>query len=1089
MFKDTFIAYAEKIYKFLVANKRKVSFYLITIVGIVVFSIGVFAFQLNTIFEAVELSMFDYRTKIYVLLKGKEADSEISLLVHNDESSQILNQNIQYMPISKWPFPRSVWGDVLMYLRRAPVHLIVFDVKFAGQDNEIIVPKHVNVNSENPQDTILDYTDSEENNIQTSKNLEEKDSRENVTYLVDYFEQNYPSEKVDFRKLFTGYEAITNSHLSSYNDMVFLRELINNNSQPYNNTLLPIIMRNPLSLVYSGLTEQLYYEFSTRNLLQNPDYIKKTLKDINDPDSEVTLGTYMKHKELVDMMLIMLSTSKNQLKLMESDAKINTYLQRFYKVSLEDIEELKMYTFLESYYIFISTILYEYVQASSNIGTINVEKTDKITNVTRDYKTFFLYQPIMEIVKETEKQQYYLVQSMPLATARQSKENTEKIKFANRKFGFGNEMLLGDRRFSLNEKGNIFVNWRVNPRVKTTFTPSFTTVSLVKALLYEYFYTWEPDTGYKRLPEEEILYLIWNQPFYFYQDNQKIVDQHLIVLLREYEAFLSRCELKSTLMHNSQLVQNLFHNAYLFPYSYENRLKDFIYDESVQNNYYKKLDDHHLAYAYMNNTVKGIPVSYYYAWYDGATINKEFEKAKKVTEKITYHQKYYFNLLASPFDFEIINKQSAKNMYRQPLERFNSSIIQHPTIFLNNVVVVGECTATGDIHHVPVAKAYPGPEIVTTAIDNFMNDGGSDSKMLTVAPFWLNLLIVLFFIIFTYYSTITSSSYAGSITILFGILVLFVILNTFVFAFPSIRIWINMLYPLIFIVLTSIGTMAYKNMVIDADKKQLKSMFSKFVSPQILEDVMGNPDNVAAFKPKKKVMTVLFSDIRDFTTRSESSDPLNLIQQLNEYFAEMVEVIIMKYNGTLDKFMGDAIMAFWNAPVEMEDHAKNAVLTALAMKEHLKLLNQKWISEGRTPIRIGVGINTGEMIVGAIGSERLVDYTVIGDNVNTASRLEGLNKQYGTEIIISEYTYEYVKDIVEVEFLGTPALKGKTQEVKIYSVLRLKDNVDVNFDPKPLLYTHVLSDELIESIYSKDAEVIDGPAKDMTPNEKNNEPV
>ncbi len=155
---------------------------------------------------------------------------------------------------------------------------------------------------------------------------------------------------------------------------------------------------------------------------------------------------------------------------------------------------------------------------------------------------------------------------------------------------------------------------------------------------------------------------------------------------------------------------------------------------------------------------------------------------------------------------------------------------------------------------------------------------------------------------------------------------------------------------------------------------------------------------------------------------------------------EMVEVIL-KYNGTLDKYIGDAIMAFYNDPVEMEDHALRAVLTAIDMKETLDRLNEKWKAEGKTTLNIGLGINTGEMIVGHMGSPRLVDYTVIGDNVNLASRLEGLNKEYGTNIIISESTYDMVKEHIETDYLDECTVKGKKNAVKIYAVKGIKTNI------------------------------------------------
>ncbi|MGD9580429.1 MAG: adenylate/guanylate cyclase domain-containing protein, partial [Vampirovibrionia bacterium] len=375
-----------------------------------------------------------------------------------------------------------------------------------------------------------------------------------------------------------------------------------------------------------------------------------------------------------------------------------------------------------------------------------------------------------------------------------------------------------------------------------------------------------------------------------------------------------------------------------------------------------------------------------------------------------------------------------------------------PEFFINKLVILGECTATGDVHSVPISKVYPGPEIVATSMDNYLNDGTAFSLLVRKAPWWIDLIIVVIFITITLFAVLKTNNILSNINIFLAILAIFLFFNVLLFILPFIRLWTNAVYPTFFIILTAISTITYKNIVIDKDKNMIKNLFGKFVSPQILESVLQNPDMLSIKEPIKKEMTVLFSDIRDFTTKSEKIPPMELIPQLNEYFTEMVEVIIMKYNGTLDKYMGDAIMAFWGDPVPMEDHAQNAVLAALAMQKHLQLLNEKWEKEGKPPLNIGIGLNSGEMIVGHMGSPRLVDYTVLGDNVNIASRVEGLNKNYGTEIIITESTYELVKDIVDVEFLDSVTVKGKTKTINIYNVVKLKDNVNVNFDNNPTLF-------------------------------------
>ena len=203
----------------------------------------------------------------------------------------------------------------------------------------------------------------------------------------------------------------------------------------------------------------------------------------------------------------------------------------------------------------------------------------------------------------------------------------------------------------------------------------------------------------------------------------------------------------------------------------------------------------------------------------------------------------------------------------------------------------------------------------------------------------------------------------------------------------------------------------------------------------MLKKILEDP-SILSKESVKKEMTVLFSDIREFTTLSENIPAQEFLPQLNEYFEAVVD-IILGYNGTIDKYMGDAIMVFYGDPLPMEDHAKRAVMTAFDILDALNMLNVKWKSENKPTLNIGIGINTGEMNVCPIGSKKILNYTVMGDNVNLASRLEGLNKNFNTNVIIGESTYEAVKDIVNATYHGENAIKGKNQSVKVYSISRL----------------------------------------------------
>jgi adenylate cyclase len=203
-----------------------------------------------------------------------------------------------------------------------------------------------------------------------------------------------------------------------------------------------------------------------------------------------------------------------------------------------------------------------------------------------------------------------------------------------------------------------------------------------------------------------------------------------------------------------------------------------------------------------------------------------------------------------------------------------------------------------------------------------------------------------------------------------------------------------------------------------------------------MDDLLSDPSKLSLGGTKKE-LTILFSDIRNFTTISESLPPEEVVQLLNEYLAEMTS-IVFKYHGTVDKFIGDAVMAFWGAPLPQEDHALLACRCAIEMIETVEALKVRWHAMGRVTFDIGVGLNTGEVIVGNIGSQQRMDYTVIGDNVNLASRLEGVNKQFHTHIIIGEQTYAKVQHVVEVRSLGGVKVKGKEIEVGIFELLGLK---------------------------------------------------
>jgi adenylate cyclase len=245
---------------------------------------------------------------------------------------------------------------------------------------------------------------------------------------------------------------------------------------------------------------------------------------------------------------------------------------------------------------------------------------------------------------------------------------------------------------------------------------------------------------------------------------------------------------------------------------------------------------------------------------------------------------------------------------------------------------------------------------------------------------------------------------------------------------------LNAIYPLLAIALPYSGAAIYYVIFEQRHARFLRGAMGRYLSPAVMEEIVRRPE-LLRLGGEKRDMTVLFSDIRGFTTFSEQLDPQELVTLLNEYLTAMTD-IVYRYDGVLDKYMGDAIMAFWNGPVAQPDHARRACLTSLDMLETLHALHAHWRERGIPRLDIGIGLNSGPMSVGNMGSETRFDYTVMGDAVNLGSRLEGTNKEYHTNIVISQTTLDEVKDEgFVVRILDLVAVKGKAQPVAVYELI------------------------------------------------------
>lgn len=227
--------------------------------------------------------------------------------------------------------------------------------------------------------------------------------------------------------------------------------------------------------------------------------------------------------------------------------------------------------------------------------------------------------------------------------------------------------------------------------------------------------------------------------------------------------------------------------------------------------------------------------------------------------------------------------------------------------------------------------------------------------------------------------------------------------------------------------------------VTERKRRELRSMLGQYVTSSVVDAFTSQPEKLQLGGARRH-MSVLFSDLRGFTTLSEGLSPERLVEVLNRYLNAMTE-IVFEEQGVLDKYIGDAVMAFWNAPLDQTDHASRATRTALKMRKRLQEMNESGAFPEGIVLRVGVGVNTGDMVVGNIGGERRYDYTVIGDSVNLASRVEGLNKEYATEVIVTASTKQALGDGFVVRMLDRVAVKGKSEPVTIYEVIGFTEDV------------------------------------------------
>jgi adenylate cyclase len=364
-----------------------------------------------------------------------------------------------------------------------------------------------------------------------------------------------------------------------------------------------------------------------------------------------------------------------------------------------------------------------------------------------------------------------------------------------------------------------------------------------------------------------------------------------------------------------------------------------------------------------------------------------------------------------------------------------------PETFKNKIVLIAvTAVGAGDVRPTAFSENYAGVEIHATLIENFLKGNflHATGPRVTVAAV-LVMALLMAGLVYSFDSALVYS--------LLGLGAGAVYFAAACWMFRAESTWVPMMAPLAGGGTAFLGSTLTRYATEGREKRQYRKTLMKYLSPSLVETIMADLD-WGSLRAEKKILTVLFSDVRGFTTFSEKFPAETVIATLNEHLNMMVSVIF-KYEGTLDKFVGDCVMAFWGAPLAQPNHAELAARAALEMIEGLEKLNQKWQSEGRPTLHIGVGINTGEMLFGNIGSEQRMDFTVIGDSVNLGARLESSTKELKASIVISEATYREIEQLAEVRPLGEIHVKGKEKGIVVYELLGMASQPGQKSVPQP----------------------------------------
>ena len=348
--------------------------------------------------------------------------------------------------------------------------------------------------------------------------------------------------------------------------------------------------------------------------------------------------------------------------------------------------------------------------------------------------------------------------------------------------------------------------------------------------------------------------------------------------------------------------------------------------------------------------------------------------------------------------------------------------------FLNKIVIVGATAiGIGDLRSTPFGHVFPGPEVHANVIDNML--AGDFIRR----PHWSAIFDLLAIILLGTMVGVALPRMSAIKGFLFFIMAFLIYVSLTHFLFVKERVWLNMVYPIFALAATYMVLTVYRYVSEERERMRIKNTFKQYVAADVIEEVLKDPGH-ARIGGREKMLTVLFSDLAGFTAFSEGHSPSQVIELLSEYHDRMTERLF-EHQGTLIGYIGDELIALFGAPVEQQDQAKRACSAALAMLNQRNTLGDEWVKMGRPRLRARTGVNTGTMLVGNIGSKYRFTYSVLGDPVNLASRLEQINKVYGTEIIISEETARLVSSSFVLRQLDVVRVVGRKQALGIYELL------------------------------------------------------